>query len=775
MKSDKCLYEAYETLPCGIIVFSIDKNIKLLYANKYYYDNFSDGIKNLFNIYAQDEILLKTAVGEMSGSEPLKTEYNFSVNGESKRASVLISVFNESSFLGVISDITECYSKLHETQEEKQRFEEALCRTNNIVFESDALARNTKMYIPSKNGRGFDIMSMTGGEDRLTVENLHPNDRSSFFERICNPAEKTLALRMKLKNDNDWKWYRIDRQFGYDDDGKPVRMFGIINDIDKEKTHEKELQQQLEIDSELKIYNRNAAVSKINMYLSKQTGQNKFALLVLDIDDFKNINDTYGHLYGDAVIAMVAEKLRELAEHCGIVGRYGGDEFFVFLEDMKRDEIIDIADKILHSIASLRVAGDGCITCSIGIALSDMFDTVPKYKDMFEKADKALYSVKRNGKAQWRTYDEDTMGGDMGGHAIDYEAEDNAADEELLKSRDLTKVFIELSADEKTSDAAMYKIIRYIAEKFNIDWFQIMQVNCTEDLVTIKYEWCSDTDFKNNAGRSGYYVHSDIARFRECFEKNPIFVITPESTDGFSPKFQREFEKNMRYSAVYIANITANDTFYMFVCTRFDKDNKWKDDEAFELNTATKLMTMYVSQADRETDNERRYREMVDFERKTGLYTMAKFYEQLGRLRKIAAENDEEVAIIHTDFHRFINFNRQFGLEAGDNMLIGFANSIQRNDDPEHSIATHIDSTDIFISAKRIAKGDRSFIDAIDKINKNFCNEQNKIYNGANIILKSGIYILKRNDTGGDALDWAVMAKDEVKDFNESFCAVYEG
>ncbi len=774
MSSDKCLYEAYETLPCGIIVFSTDKDIELLYANKYYYDNFSDGNKNLLNIYENDKILLKTDVNKMGISELLRREYNFFVNGESKCASILITFFNENNFLGVISDITECYTKLNETQEEKRRFEEALCRTNNIVFESDGLARNAKLYIPSKNGSGFDVMSMAGGEDRLTVENLHPNDRESFFKRICNPAEKTLALRMKLKNDNDWKWYRIDRQFEFDGEGNPVRMFGIINDIDKEKTHEKELQQKLEIDSELKIYNRNAAVSKINEYLSKQTGKNKSALLVLDIDDFKNINDTYGHLYGDAVIAMVAEKLRELAEHCGIVGRYGGDEFFVFLEDMKRNEIIDTADKILHSIASLRVAGDSCITCSIGIAMSDMFDIAPKYKDMFEKADKALYSVKRNGKAQWRTYDENTMGGDMSGHAIDYETEDNSADEELLKSRDLTKVFIELSAGEKTSDAAMYKIIRYIAEKFSINWFQIMQVNCTEDLVTIKYEWCSESDFRNNAGRSGYYVHSDIMRFRESFEKNPIFVITPESTAGFSPKFQREFEKNMKYSVVYIANITANDTFYMFVCTRFDKNDKWKDDEALELNAATKLMSMYVSQADRETDNERRYREMVDFERKTGLYSMPKFYEQLGRLRKIAAENDEEVAIIHTDFHQFIKFNRKFGLEAGDNMLISFANSIQRNDDPEHSIATHIDSTDIFISAKRTPKGDRSFMEAVDRVNKDFCNAQNKIYKGANIILKSGIYILKRNDTGGDALDWAVMAKNAVKDFNESFCAVYE-
>lgn len=644
------MHEAYELLPCGVVVFTVNSDIELSYGNKYYYDNFTEGSGNLLNICNSDKSVLKTAVKGLADGETKSAEYRFLINGSERRASIAISSFNNESFLGVIFDITESYNKLGRMK----------------------------------------------------------SDRST------------------------------------------------------------------EMDSELKIYARNAAVSRINEYLSKKTDTNDFALLVLDIDNFKNINDTYGHLYGDAVIAMVAEKLREHAEDCGIVGRYGGDEFFVFLKDMPRSRIIEIADKILHGIAMLRVAGDGCVTCSIGIAFGESFDKTPKYKDMFDKADKALYSVKRSGKAQWKAYDENTMGGDMGGHAIEYENDDNGSDEELLKSRDLMKVFMELSAGAKTSDAAIYKIIRYVAEKFGIDWFQIMQVNCTEDLVTIKYEWCSDSDFKNNAGRSGYYAHSDIVRFREYFDKNPIFVILPENIEGFSPKFRREFEKNMKYSVVYIANTIMDDTFYMFVCTRFDKDNKWDDNEAAELNTATKLMTMYVSQASKETENERRYKEMIDYERKTGLYTMPKFYEQLGRLRKIAAENDEEVAIIHTDFCQFIRFNRRFGLDAGDEMLISFANSIQRNDNPEISIGTHIDSTDIFISAKRISKGDRSFIERIDKVNKDFCKLQNERYEGAELILKTGIYILKPDDTGGDALDWAVMAKRAVRDFNESYCALYE-
>ena len=106
--------------------------------------------------------------------------------------------------------------------------------------------------------------------------------------------------------------------------------------------------------------------------------------------------------------------------------------------------------------------------------------------------------------------------------------EDAENSTELFKTRDMMKVFLELSSSAKNSDDAMYKIIRYVAEKFDIDWFQIMKVNTKEDLITISYEWCSDPKFQNNAGKRGYYAHSDIEHFKEFFEKYPVFILSNE-------------------------------------------------------------------------------------------------------------------------------------------------------------------------------------------------------------------------------------------------------
>lgn len=762
----------YNELPCGLAKFKSNDSIEIIYANETYYDYFSNGLSDELNISEKDKKFVHDNIKKLEEGERKNLYYKCDTRlGNGRMICISISKTADDFVIGVLWDITEKYNEL---KMEKDKYAMAMSNVDNIVFEHDILNNEATIYIPSGVGKEIGHINIQDYYNYLKNEMVHPDDCEFYLSHIYNTAEKVLSVRLKLPNSSDYEWYRIYRHFEIGEDGNASRIYGVICNIEDEKRHEKELKQKIEMDPILKIYNRNAAVDRINEYLKNNPDRRDYALFVLDIDDFKSVNDTYGHLYGDAVIAKAAEILKDTVGEKGIVGRYGGDEFFVFMNAVSNKEICDAADAILENISKFRVTEDKSVTCSIGIALGEYFEISPDYKAMFAKADKALYSVKRNGKAHWEVYSEKEMSRNTG-YAIEYESDDTLNDEELMDSRDMMKVFLELSANAKTSDSAIYKIIRYVAEQFDMNWLQIMQVNCKEDLITIKYEWCSDPDFRNNAGRSGYYIHSDIQAFRERFEKHPIFVITPENIAGFSPKFQHEFEKNMRYAVLYNANITTDDSFYMFVCTRFDKENAWKKEETLKLNAATKLMTMYVSQADKETENERRFKRMADYDKKTGMYNMQKFYEQIGRLRKLAVENDESVAVIHTDIKDFLSFNRKFGIYDGDEVIIAFANHINNNDNPESNINAHIDGTDIFVSAMRIKNDDREFIDEIEKVNKAFCEVQNEKYPGANLILKTGIYILKSNDMGGEGLDKALVAKRSVKDFKESFCVLYEG
>lgn len=755
--------DSYNIMPCGVVAFQNDSTLKIISANDYYYSTYANGNFESLNICEED----KNIIADLKDKNEVVYKCIVS-DGSIRYICMHLTKYNENDILGILMDVTEQHTNLVRMKDERRCFTFALKSSKNIVFEHNVADDNMTLYIPVKGQTELKKLSVPNNTEDAVYELADKRDYGYLKENIFNEKVENISVRMKLPGNKNYEWHRIFRNFEHDEKGNLKRIFGTITNIEDEKHHEKELKEKIEIDPVLHVYNRNAGVERINEYIKSNPESRDYALFVIDIDDFKNINDTYGHLYGDTVIAMVAEMLNKATDDDTIVGRYGGDEFFVFL---KSSRIAENADRVVDNVCKINISDDKRITCSVGVADGRIFEEVPDYKALFSKADKALYSTKKNGKAHWEIYNENIVY-DNSSHAIDYEAEDAENSTELFKTRDMMKVFLELSSSAKNSDDAMYKIIRYVAEKFDIDWFQIMKVNTKEDLITISYEWCSDPKFQNNAGKRGYYAHSDIKHFKEFFEKYPVFILSNEKINGFSLKFQREFEKNKKNGeVVYNANITTGDSFFMFVCTRFGYENPWQIEECVELNMATKLMTMYISQSDKETENEKKLRKIIDYDRKTSCYTIAKFYEQIGRLRKFAEEKDEQVALLHTDFSGMLDFNERFGQIEGDKVFTEFVNCILPSDN-DYNIITHIDGADIFFSAFRF-KNLESF-DKIDALNKQFSKMINEKYPGAHIIVKTGIYVLKTNEVVGVGLDKALKAKKTVKNPTESFCIVYD-
>ncbi|CDB99007.1 diguanylate cyclase/phosphodiesterase [Firmicutes bacterium CAG:41] len=753
--------DSYNIMPCGVVAFQNDSTLKIISANDYYYSTYANGNFESLNICKED----KNIIADLKDKNEVVYKCIVS-DGTIRYICMHLTKYNENDILGILIDVTEQHTNLVRMKDERRCFTFALKSSKNIVFEHNVADDNMTLYIPVKGQTELKKMSIPNNTEDAVYELADKRDYGYLKENIYNEKVENISVRMKLPGNKNYEWHRIFRNFERDEKGNLKRIFGTITNIEDEKHHEKELKEKIEIDPVLHVYNRNAGVERINEYIKSNPESRDYALFVIDIDDFKNINDTYGHLYGDTVIAMVAEMLNKATDDDAIVGRYGGDEFFVFL---KSNRIAENADRVVDNVCKINISDDKRITCSVGVADGRIFEEVPNYKALFSKADKALYSTKKNGKAHWEIYNENIVY-DNSSHAIDYEAEDAENSTELFKTRDMMKVFLELSSSAKNSDDAMYKIIRYVAEKFDIDWFQIMKVNTKEDLITISYEWCSDPKFQNNAGKRGYYAHSDIEHFKEFFEKYPVFILSNEKINGFSLKFQREFEKNKKNGeVVYNANITTGDSFFMFVCTRFGYENPWQIEECVELNMATKLMT--ISQSDKETENEKKLRKIIDYDRKTSCYTIAKFYEQIGRLRKFAEEKDEQVALLNTDFSGMLDFNERFGQIEGDKFFEEFVNCILSSDN-DYNIITHIDGADIFYSAFRF-KNLESF-DKIETVNKQFSKMINEKYPGAHIIVKTGIYVLKTNEVVGVGLDKALKAKKTVKNPTESFCIVYD-
>jgi diguanylate cyclase (GGDEF)-like protein len=147
------------------------------------------------------------------------------------------------------------------------------------------------------------------------------------------------------------------------------------------------------------LFNHSYFYQQIELEFNRYMRYGKlFTLLLIDIDDFKEVNDTYGHREGDRILAEMGETFLHLARDSDICARYGGEEFAVILPLTDIDEAGEIADRVRIELAKHKLSDGRTVSVSIGVASCG--ENTPTFQYLVEKADAALYRAKRSGKNQ---------------------------------------------------------------------------------------------------------------------------------------------------------------------------------------------------------------------------------------------------------------------------------------------------------------------------------------------------------------------------------------
>jgi diguanylate cyclase (GGDEF)-like protein len=177
-----------------------------------------------------------------------------------------------------------------------------------------------------------------------------------------------------------------------------LKLKKLIEDLESSKAQLKDL---ASIDSLTKLYNRRYCM-QISQHLITEMKQDNtnISVMMLDIDEFKSINDTYGHIGGDKVLIDIANEIKSFIQNRGYACRYGGEEFVIILPKIDIDEAMNLAKKLNKNIANLKIDFEEYkISLSISIGVSAIKineeDTIEK---ALHRADKALYRVKNSGK-----------------------------------------------------------------------------------------------------------------------------------------------------------------------------------------------------------------------------------------------------------------------------------------------------------------------------------------------------------------------------------------
>ncbi len=308
------------------------------------------------------------------------------------------------SYYQIVRNQTEFY-------ETKRRLGKIFEEVFDLAFEFD-VTENT-----------CDILRYNGSYDafagkEMTIDNfiddinllVHPDDaplceknfNMDFLNNEFLLGRTQVYFEVRLRNnEEDYKWVSIliTKENEY---ATGNYFLCLIQDIEERKLNENKLRLEAEKDPLTQLYNKVTTRSLIEECLENNSSS-QHALMVIDIDNFKTINDTRGHAIGDQILlAFTAELIKNFRE-TDIVGRAGGDEFVVLMKNVQ--SVAMICDKLQRLTSAFKKYGidngfPGRLSTSIGVALYNKDGK--NYEELFKKADAALYEAKRNGKDQYK-------------------------------------------------------------------------------------------------------------------------------------------------------------------------------------------------------------------------------------------------------------------------------------------------------------------------------------------------------------------------------------
>lgn len=296
--------------------------------------------------------------------------------------------------------------RIHVESIQDESYRMIMEQTDDIIFEYDTM---DKTYFHTSNFRknfGYEP-TRTGFLGSLESDYVHPDDVIRFaelYEKMKQSKKLTEAEVRIINSEGEYLWTRVYMLGVFDQEGKLAKVIGKIVNIDEKKRELQYLKEKAVTDSATGVFNKHTTEELIKNFLNGEGKFGKHALLMIDIDDFKGINDYYGHRVGDEVIATLGTELNRIFRSTDIKGRVGGDEFMVLMKDIEGEGLEFIADKanaICKMFKDHKLDDNKWLdfSASIGIAFYDMDGET--YEELYEAADMALYNVKNEQKGTY--------------------------------------------------------------------------------------------------------------------------------------------------------------------------------------------------------------------------------------------------------------------------------------------------------------------------------------------------------------------------------------
>lgn len=754
LKNDNC--------PCGVVEFSYCAgNAEILSVNRQFLDIFSVPCDTPADLLSERCIERLKSIKDIDSiiatiGRKIATYDTFSIssslpdpNGEiflQANITVISKKNKKYELTAAIMDVSASAKQIRHTNEKLNVIANI---SADLIFEY--IISDDILKVSKNNGKDFVLKSVYDDfETEFKDKKIVCESDFDAFEKLCDSlrlGNETISGEIRILNENigDYYWCVINAKTIFDKDGKPTRVVGRVQDISKTKEAEMRLIDKAERDPLTKIYNKATTKQLVKDYLRTDSRETYDALIIVDVDNFKAVNDNLGHLFGDSVLLDLSQEMQDLFRSSDVVGRIGGDEFLVFLRGIKHKNHIEDKAADICRVFELLYCGEHeeKITGSLGIAVFPQDGDT--YEELFKKADIALYSSKNEGKNCFTFYsDQGTEFSDemQNIHVAHYRKDVPLSAENAVFDNEITDFAFDIMNKTKDVSSAINLLLSKVGKHFGLS--RVCVIETLEDPHNMKYtyQWCSKA-MQSQLGKVFSLTDEQDKFLKQNYDNNDILLYNDLDSDE-SVNFYKMFSgiiTNLQLRALLQCAIYDSGEFKGVVAFHdSEKARLWTVDEVRALKTISKIISSYLLKMRAFQKANLMVDRLTNFDKLTNLPHYNKFKTMVTDY-VAGAEPNSKLALIYCDINNFKYINEKYGAETGDAILKSFASHLPEMSNTIVRCSSRVFS-DKFISLVRYDEPE-GLKASVQRFLEDFAVSEKATMPGINITVACGIYIIE--------------------------------
>lgn len=441
--------------------------------------------------------------------------------------------------------------------------------SNDVVFSWDPEVDLITFSGNLKEKFGYEDTKAISLRD-VKNSHIHPDDLDLMDDKLgaFYTGLSFVEFPVRIVNAAGRYTWNLIRAFARrNEHGHLLKVLGIIIGLDTEWQFASVQQEASSRDSLTKLLNKEASRRQIETYLAGNKEQSLAAMVIIDLDNFKNVNDTYGHLFGDTLLTRIALEIGGLFRDSDVVARIGGDEFLVFVPDIPQRTLVEQrSTTLIHTIEELfdgQLKSCG-LSCSVGISFTPDHGTA--YQELFQHADKALYQAKSLGKGRFAIYEPMSA---VTSYSSKISRKIDSDDQPQWNRNSLAHFVFEMLYESSDVEETVRSLLAIVGKQSNVSRVYIFENDASDTTCSNTFEWCNEGVSSEIDNLQKLCYETDLPGFASLFNEQGVLYCADIRT---LPEPIRGIVEAQGIRSILLCAIRDNGRFKGYV--GFDDNNK---------------------------------------------------------------------------------------------------------------------------------------------------------------------------------------------------------